>query len=559
MKTGKRTGQLTGNKYSEYFIPTVLTALASNLASIVDGSIIGNLINSEALAVINVLMPIIQLYFALSILFGIAVSTISAQSRGRDASDFATGNRSFTVMLVSVAAVSVLITVLQLVFLDGIVALLTPDATLQALTKEYYVPFILGTPVTLFMTSLVHTVRTDGRPKFATVIILVSNAVNLLLDLLLIGVFRLDLTGAAIATVAGNAVGLVLTLSHFRRKDCSIRPDRSVFTEKGLFGKYLADIFACGASGAIGTLLTTAKLLFLNNLIQYKGGNDAMIAYSAVSLCQLFEAAFVAGGCQAMVPVVGLLNGENDNTGTRCVLMKAVRILTASCIAITAAVWIFPEGIAGLYGIGGTALSGTVRALRICSLMLVGDALTFLLIYFYMCTDKKVLSAVISVLNGIVLIVPFGLILADRFGIDGVWASLVCAQYAALLIAAGAALAVSALSKGKYKGVLLLRRTTDEVLAFSYSGKEPSDEIRAFLAERTDTHVAEAVTDVLGLLRSADNEKRRKKNADVRICRGAEGFRVIIKSSGAALSESDFRPPVQYSKALGFSLIRFTV
>ena len=51
----KRNAKLIRNKYLEFFIPTVLTAMATNFAAIVDGGIVGNLIDSTADGVEEVL------------------------------------------------------------------------------------------------------------------------------------------------------------------------------------------------------------------------------------------------------------------------------------------------------------------------------------------------------------------------------------------------------------------------------------------------------------------------------------------------------------------------
>lgn len=134
----KRTKTLITRKYGEYFVPTVLTAMATNFAAIVDAGIIGNLMDSTALSVINVLMPVVQFYAAISILFGIAASAIIAGSRGRDGSDFATGNATLSVTVMSLLGIGTVMMVLQFAFLDEIVAFLTPVCEIRPQVREYY-------------------------------------------------------------------------------------------------------------------------------------------------------------------------------------------------------------------------------------------------------------------------------------------------------------------------------------------------------------------------------------------------------------------------------------
>ena len=63
--TLKRNGNIINKKYLEYFLPTVLTAMANNIAIMVDSVLVGQMVGSVAMAAINLLSPITQLYFSL--------------------------------------------------------------------------------------------------------------------------------------------------------------------------------------------------------------------------------------------------------------------------------------------------------------------------------------------------------------------------------------------------------------------------------------------------------------------------------------------------------------
>ena len=46
----KRNGNIINKKYLEYFLPTVLVALANNIAIMVDSIIVGNMLGSVSMA-----------------------------------------------------------------------------------------------------------------------------------------------------------------------------------------------------------------------------------------------------------------------------------------------------------------------------------------------------------------------------------------------------------------------------------------------------------------------------------------------------------------------------
>ena len=556
----KRTKTLIIRKYGEYFVPTVLTAMATNFAAIVDACIVGNLIDSTALSVINILMPVVQFYAAVSILFGIAASAIIAGSRGKDGNDFTTGNLTLSVTVISLLGIAAVMMVLQFVFMDEIVAFLTPVREIRPQVRDYYLPFICGTPITLLTSSFVHVVRTDSRPKYATAIVFVTNGVNLALDVALIKFCGMGLLGASLATVIGSVAGLTMILCHFKSPMSTVHWDSFVLRRPKRFFGFLLSELAAGASGAMGVMLTTAKLLFLNLLVQHYGGKAGMVSFSAVSFCQVVESAFVSGGCQAMVPLVSLLNGEKDRRGVEYAFRAALLILAVSCLVITVIMELFPGSAAAIYGITGEQLIDTVAAIRVSMLMLLGDAIVYLFIYFYMCVGRKLLSIVFSVLNGIVFVLPFGLILGKTFGIDGVWWSLSAAQYAALLTLLLTALIIKKVQH--CESITLLDDSEDkDILAFSVSpnGIDLAS-VRKEVASKAGETVADAACDILMILDRAKTAPRRKKNADVRILSGGT-CSVIVKSGGALVSETDIAElsekhgGLRYSESMGFRYI----
>ena len=77
-----RNAVTVNKKYTEYFLPTVLTAMATNIAMIVDSIIAGNLLGQNSLAAINLMSPISQFYFSITILFGLGASSIISFAKG---------------------------------------------------------------------------------------------------------------------------------------------------------------------------------------------------------------------------------------------------------------------------------------------------------------------------------------------------------------------------------------------------------------------------------------------------------------------------------------------
>ena len=65
-----------------------------------------------------------------------------------------------------------------------------------------------------------------------------------------------------------------------------------------------------GLSGALGTMLITVKMLFLNTIIQSIGGSAGMVSYSVCSSSQIFMSMFITGASQTMIPIIGVCLGR---------------------------------------------------------------------------------------------------------------------------------------------------------------------------------------------------------------------------------------------------------
>ena len=551
----KRTEKLIKKKYSEFFVPTLLTAMANSIAMLVDSTIINLTLGQNAFAAVNLMSPIVQLYSAVSILFGLSCATLIAKIKGEDGTDTEKSSASFTTAILMLIGVSIAFIIAGVAMSENIASLLTKDPELFPLVKNYLIPYAAGSPITLLMTSGVYILRTEGRPKFSSAIIIVSNIVNLIGDIILISLFGLGVAGAAIATVAGNAVGLVMFLSHFRRKDNTLHFSIKLLQRAKSFGENLKGLISYGISGAAGAVLITVRMFFLNSQVQRYGGAISLVAFSVVSLCQILDSAFVAGACQTFVHIISMLYGEKDFTGIRTALKKTLRILLISSISVMLFMIIFAGTIVGIYGMKDPESAAVgINAVRICAGMLPGDALTFIGLYYFIAIGRNRQSTIISVVNGVVFIIPLGLILPLTFGINGVWTALVLSQYLTLLLTA--IIAVRIRREEKVKII-----NSGELFAFSLNGTAWNEALESELfnepnictakdPESLRSKISEALR-CLTILDGASLEKHRhSKDTDVRICNDE----IIIKNSGAAVIETEFENAVM-SKVLGFNRI----
>lgn len=201
-------------KFFKYAIPSVISMWIFTIYTMVDGIFVAKGVGEEALAAINISMPLINMAFGLSILFAIGASTKVSFYKGKN--DLKSANKTFTLSSFIVFIIGLLFTVIALLNMDSLINILGSTLETKNYVKEYRSILVLFFP--LYMTSYHFEVliKADGYPNKAVITMVVGALVNIFLDYLFVLVFKWGIQGAAIATGLSQLMSFsvfLLTLS----------------------------------------------------------------------------------------------------------------------------------------------------------------------------------------------------------------------------------------------------------------------------------------------------------------------------------------------------------
>ena len=329
MKILKTNSVSSWEKFNEYLFPAILSSMSILLASFVDGIIVSRLIDPDALSAVNLAEPVILFFQALLFLF--VIGGLISISRALGERDSRKANVLFTLAAVGAVIVSVVVTVVGTVFKDGIVSLICNEQKLTQMVSDYVSYSIYGSSFIIIIPTFVFLMRVDGMPKFSSAILIVSNAVNLVMDVVYISAFGMGIKGAALATVTGYAVGSLMVLYYLCiYKKRTLRFVR--LSAKDL--KDLAQLCASGISSVLNTVLLFVKAILLNRIVIAAGGADAISIFSVCNFLLTFISMFVSGGADTMTPIVSMLSGEKDHKGISIILRKTFVFVLCCCAVI---------------------------------------------------------------------------------------------------------------------------------------------------------------------------------------------------------------------------------
>ena len=476
----ERNAYLINKKIHQYILPGVLMTVAMQLGNVVDGMIVGNLLGPEAMAAIELSMPVLLLLQMPAMMLAMGGAAEAAVLLGRRETGQAGG--IFTASLLAGVGLA-LVFALMMPVLPGILSqTLAGNEQMAALVKPYIAVNFGGIPILTAAIVCCYFMNTDNHPQLGSALFIIANVVNLVLDFVFLKMFGLGMAGSALSTVIGYLTGMVTVLFYAHSGHRMLRLTK--LDEN--FVKYVRLAAVAGIPSAAFTLMSALKSVIINSAIVRFLGNDPMAVYSVCANAVLI-AELCVGGIIGLVPnIAGILYGERDYYGIRA-LCKRVLIYSYLAIAVLLMVFLmFPQVIAGLFGIAeGEMLALCRTALRIYACSFPFYVYNKFLMSYYQTILQPGLSTVITVLQGFVLIVPFTLAGMIRGGVLGVCIAAVAGEI--LTILCGTLYRVRGQRTGRFPsgGRYMLPQVTNEV-SLDFSMKNELADVAALRDQLMD-------------------------------------------------------------------------
>ena len=414
-----------------FSLPSMLMMVVTSIYGIVDGYFISNYVGKVPFAAVNFIMPFLMLLGALGFMVGAGGSALIGkylgEGRGEDA------NRLFSMLVLLTMAVALVIAVAGELLLRPVAIALGADEGMLPGCLRYGRILLLGLPALMLQFEFQSFYVTAEKPKMGLYVTLAAGGTNILLDWLLVGILRLDIEGAAAATVASQAVGGIVPLVYF------VRPNPSLLRigKAGFDGKALSKVLGNGSSEFVSNIsMSVVSMLYNAQLMKY-AGEDGVAAYGVLMyVCFIFIAIFV-GFSVGTAPIISYHFGAQNVSELRNLLRKGVKLITLFALAMLAAGELFARPLSALYvGYDEALMQMTLHGFRIVSLSFLFSAIPIFGSSFFTALNDGKTSAIISFLRTMVFQVAAVLLLPLLFDLDGIWISLVVSELAATVVTA---------------------------------------------------------------------------------------------------------------------------
>ena len=252
-----------------FTLPLIAGNIFQQLYAFVDTLIVGRLLGVEALAAVGCTGAL--MFLVIGFIFGLTGGLTIYTGQRFGAGDADGVRRSCAACFVLAVLIGLLMTAVSVgLSRQLLVWMQTPDAIIDdahAFIRIIY----LSIPVVVLLHTQSNLLRALGDSRTPTIIMAIGLTTNMILEPIVIGLFGWGIPGAALATVASQVVGMVLTYVHIRRRVPALhthaadwRPDRHLYWEHlrlALPMGFQASIIAIGSvilQAALNTLGPTA-------------------------------------------------------------------------------------------------------------------------------------------------------------------------------------------------------------------------------------------------------------------------------------------------------------
>ena len=259
--------------------------------------------------------------------------------------------------------------------------------------------------------------------------------INIILDpIMIFGLFgfpRLGVKGAAVATVIGQIVAMLMGLWFNAKKNREIHMDFRHFRPSG---RIIGEIYKVGVPSIVMQSIGTVMTIGMNKIL-IAFSETAVAVFGVYFKLQSFVFMPIFGLTNGLVPIVAYNYGARKRhriTGSiRHALVYALSIMALGTLLFQ----LLPAPLLRLFKASDALLAIGVPALRIISISFLGAGVGIVLSSVFQAMGNGVLSLTMSVARQLAVLLPVAWLMARFVGLDAVWAAFPVSEYVSVTIA----------------------------------------------------------------------------------------------------------------------------
>ncbi len=362
-----------------FTLPSIVMMIFTSVYGVVDGFFVSNFVGKTSFAAVNFIMPFLMILGAVGFMFGAGGGALIAKTMGEGRHEKA--QKLFSLFVYVTVICGIVIAVLGSIFIRPIAAFLGAEGTM--------------------------------------------------LDALFVAVLPWGLVGAAAATAVSQCLGGVIPLIYFGSRNTSLLRLRKWEMD----GRALLKACTNGSSELMSNIsMSIVSMLYNSQLIRY-AGEDGIAAYGVLMYVNFVFLAVFIGYSTGTAPIIGYHYGAGNHRELKSLRKKSFLLIVICSGGMFMLAELLAKPLGGIFvGYDQKLLDLTVRAFTIYSFSFLFAGIAIFGSSFFTALNDGLTSALISFLRTLVFQAAAVLLFPLYFGIDGIWLSIVAAEWMAMLV-----------------------------------------------------------------------------------------------------------------------------
>lgn len=398
-------------------LPAMAAMLMVLIYNLADTFFIGQTHDDLQVAAVSLATPVFLLFMAVGTIFGIGGTSVISRALGQGRKDYAKKVCAFCMW--SCVVVGIAMSLLFLIFMDQLLALVGASADTWDYAKTYLTIVSFSGPFVLIANCYSNVVRAEGQSGKAMMGQLLGNLLNVVLDPIMILVFKWDIAGAAIATVIGNVTGAGYYILYFLRGNSmlSIHPKDFAVKEQVASG-----VLSIGIPAALGSLLMSVSSIIMNSqMVQY--GDMALAGTGVAMKVTMMTGMLCIGLGQGVQPLLGYCVGAGKWDRYKSILRFSLLFALVLSTVLTVVCYLFTDQIVSVFLTDMAAFDYGVSFARILLYTSFLFGVFYVLINALQACGAAMESLIVSISRQGLIYIPAMFILGALFHETGlIWA-----------------------------------------------------------------------------------------------------------------------------------------
>ena len=428
----ERRYNILKNKYNELLWPTLFTIISGSLCGLMDMIVTGFLSSSTQLSILFLSAPLKYITCIFYTLFGQGCSLLALRAKSN--LEHEKTNFYFTIAIWGIILISLIFLLTIFFFTDSILNILNTPEEIFNDSKGFLLIQMFFYPLNCYIMVISFFIRSDGFPKIPFYTALISNILNVIFDVILMGGLNMGINGNALGTVLGYLIGSIYISKYlFDEKSTYNLISLAKFKIKEIITSF--KYILLNTPEVVGTICFSIKTMVLTYLCSTYWGVAGLLAFLVYDNSETFVYMFLSGIMKTMSPIVTVLYKELDYDAVQYIIQHSIKQTVILSLPVSIIFFLFPEILINIFSIAEPQYyEPIILAIRITAFSLVCRCLSYLLANYAQAIERNKIASIITFFEEFLFAVFGALILTRIVGGIGIWISILISEIVPLLI-----------------------------------------------------------------------------------------------------------------------------